>query len=80
MDDTTATTFAEMAERIGIKPRLLYPVKTVAQVLGVEPSTIYDEISAGRMRYHLPEGRKQGRMVRPEWVDEWIKEGTHGTL
>ena len=71
------TAFADMAERIGIAPRLLYPVKTVAKVLGVEPSTINDEITAGRMKYHLPPGRKQGRMIRGEWVDEWLKEGTH---
>lgn len=71
------TTFTEMAQQLGVRPRLLYPIKTVAQVLGVEPSTIYDEIAAGRMRYHLPEGRRQGRMVRAEWVDDWIKEGTH---
>lgn len=80
MDDTTATTFAEMAERKGIEQSLLYQVKTVAKVLGVKTSTIYDEMDAGRMRYHLPPGRRQGRMVRPEWVDEWIEEGTHGTL
>lgn len=71
------TTFEQMAERLGVKPRLLYTVKTVAQVLGVEPSTINDEIKAGRMRYHLPPGRKQGRMIRGEWVDEWLKEGAH---
>ncbi len=31
-----------------------------------------------RLRSQLPEGRKVGRMVRPEWVEQWIEEGTHG--
>lgn len=69
-------TFAEMAERLGIRPRLLYPVKTVAIVLGIPPSSIQDEIRAGRMRSFLPEGRKQGKLIRPEWVDQWIEEGS----
>ena len=71
------TKFADMAEKIGVKPALLYPVKTVARVLGVEPSTVYDEIAAGRMRYHLPDGRVQGKLIAPEWVDEWIEAGAH---
>lgn len=73
----TPPSFSQMLERLGIRPRIFYPVKTVAAVLGVPASTIVDEIHAGRMRYHLPQGRKQGRMIRPEWVDEWIEEGTH---
>ena len=36
------------------------------------------ECKAGRLRSQLPEGRKVGRMVRPEWVEQWIEEGTHG--
>lgn len=31
-----------------------------------------------KLMYTLPEGRKVGRMVRPEWVEQWIEEGTHG--
>lgn len=76
--DAAVSGFSATAASLGIKPQLLYSVKTVAKVLGVKTSTIYDEMDAGRMRYHLPPGRKQGRMVAPEWVDEWIKEGIHG--
>lgn len=43
-----------------------------------ERRSLMDECKAGRLRSQLPEGRKVGRMVRPEWVDEWIEEGTHG--
>lgn len=77
MDSTrTPATFAEMAEELGIRRRLMYPVSIVARVVGVPASTIWDEMAAGRMRYVLPEGRSKGKMVRPEWVDQWIEEGT----
>ena len=69
--------YADMAATLGIAPALLYPVKTVARVLGVETSTVYDEIAAGRMRYHLPEGRTKGKLIAPDWVDEWVDAGVH---
>ena len=46
-------------------------------MLGVPCSTVYDEMKSGRLRYHLPPGRKYGQLVKPEWVDEWIEGGTH---
>ena len=69
------SSFLEMAERLGIRPALLYPVSTVAMVLGVKTSTIYDEIAAKRLKCMLPEGRRQGKLIAPEWVDEWIEAG-----
>ena len=72
------TAFAELAAHAGLKPKVLYKVGEVARVLGVKTSTLYDEMAAGRMRYHLPDGRKQGKLIRPEWVDEWLEDGTHG--
>lgn len=75
MDDTT--TFADMARELGLPKKLLYSVKEVSRVLGVPCSTVYDKMKSGRMRYHLPPGRKYGQMVKPEWVDEWIAGGTH---
>lgn len=72
-----ATTFADMAAQLGLRPRLLYSIRNVADVLGVDVSTINDEITAGRMKYHLPPGRIKGKLIRPEWVDEWLEDGTH---
>lgn len=72
------TTFAEMAESLKMRRKLMYTLQEVSTVLGVEYGTLRDECTAGRLKYHLPEGRKQGMLVRPEWVDEWIEEGTHG--
>lgn len=76
MDDTT-TTFADMARELGLPKKLLYSAKEVSKVLGVPCSTVYDEMKSGRLRYHLPPGRKYGQLVKPEWVDEWIAGGTH---
>ena len=70
-------TFSKMARECGFGGRVFMYVKDVASILGVSQQTINDEINAGRMKYHLPNGRKQGKLVRPEWVDEWIKDGTH---
>lgn len=76
MNDTT-TTFADMARELGLPKKLLYSVKEVSRVLGVPCSTVYDEMKSGRLRYHLPPGRKYGQLVKPEWVDSWIAGGTH---
>lgn len=68
MNDTT--TFANMACDLGLPKKLLYSVKEVSKVLGVPCSTVYDGMKSGRLRYHLPPGRKYGQPVKPEWVDE----------
>ena len=70
-------TFSKMARECGFGGRVFMYVRDGASILGVSQQTINDEINAGRMRYHLPAGRKQGKLVRPEWVDDWIEAGTH---
>lgn len=80
MDSTTRShemSFAEFAGHSGVGSKMFYTTKEVAQVLGISQNTVLAEIAAGRMRYHLPAGRKSGMLVRAEWVDEWIGEGTH---
>ena len=68
MDDTT--TFADMASELGLPKKLLYSVKEVSMVLGVPCSTVYDEMKSGRLRYHLPPGRKYGQLVKPNgWMN-----------
>lgn len=80
MDSSTESAFATMAKGLGICPKLLYTMKEVARVTGVPYNTIRDECDAGSLSHHLPEGRRNGRLFRPEWVDEWIEEGTHGRV
>lgn len=68
--------FAEMAARQGYSERLLYDISSVSHVTGVPARTLRAECQAGRLMHMLPPGRKQGIMCRPEWVDEWMREGT----
>lgn len=57
---------------------VMYTLREASRVTGVPYDTLRIECKAGRLRSQLPEGRKVGRMVRPEWVEQWIEEGTHG--
>ena len=68
-----------MADELGMPHKLLYSLREVARATGVDYFVLREECIAGRLKSHLPEGRTRGRMVRPEWVDEWIEEGTHDT-
>lgn len=70
-------TFAEAAAEMGLPKKLLYSVNDVCTVLGLSPQTMWDEIKAERITVFIPSGRKRGMLLRPEWVDQWIKEGTH---
>lgn len=76
----TMQTFEEQAERNGLKSKVFYTVGEVAQVLGIPPRTVYEEVNEGRMAYHLAPGRTAPKLVRACWVDDWIERGTHGTL
>ena len=79
MDSTSnEKSFQAMADELGLRRKLLYTLREVARATGVDYYVLREECIAGRLKSHLPEGRTRGRMVRPEWVDEWIKEGTHG--
>lgn len=78
MDSTTAETFRQIADRLEMKPKLMYSIREVALVSGVPYDTLLDECKAGRLKSYLPPGHKQRRVIRPEWVDEWIERGTHG--
>ena len=83
MDDSTKGAaemdegFAEFAARKGVSPKMFYTVPEVSDILGVPESTMRDEIKAGRIKYHLPPGRRLPKLIAPAWVDEWIKAGCH---
>lgn len=72
-----STTFDSYVEAAGVRRKPLYTLRELEKILGIPYSTLRDECNAGRMTYHLPKGRKNGKLVRPEWVDEWIEDGTH---
>ena len=77
MDYTSNSTFRQIADALGMQPKLLYSLQETAKVTGVPYETILEECQTGRLRCYLPPGRKQGRIVRPEWVDAWIEEGAN---
>lgn len=79
MDDTSKKpqTFRALAAELKLSRKLLYTLDEVSRVLGVPYNTLRDECNAHRLTYCLPDGRCRGYLVRPEWVDEWIEEGTH---
>ena len=75
MDSSRAKTFQQMADELGIRHKLMYTLREASRVTGVPYDTLRIECKAGRLRSQLPEGRKVGRMVRPEWVEQWIEIG-----
>ena len=66
----------EMAERVGLKPRLMYTIAETAQYTGINYHILLDEAGAGRLRCMLPVGKKRGRHVSPEDVDAWTAANT----
>ena len=64
--------FREWAAEAGLPAKAMYTVREVSLATGVPASTLYDEVRAGRLRSLRPNGR--GKLLRPEWVDEWIEE------
>lgn len=64
-----------MAEMAGLCAKPLYTVMEVSRASGISKRTIYDEISAGRLTAFLPGGRRQGKLIAPEWFDEWFQSG-----
>ena len=74
-DQATEAVFAEMAETAGLPKKGMYTVREVSTATGVAYSTLCGEAANGRLRTFVPPGRSRGRLVRPEWFDEWWTEG-----
>ena len=62
----------------GLPTKPLYKVTEISKATGIAVSTLYGEISEGRLKARLPVGRKRGMLVACEWFDEWMKEGIDG--
>lgn len=62
----------------GLPAKPLYKVTEISKATGIAVSTLYGEISEGRLKARLPVGRKRGMLVACEWFDEWMKEGIDG--
>lgn len=70
--------FADLANRAGLKIKPLYYASEVSRASGIPVRTINDEMRAGRLKFFLPKGRKQGRLIAPEWFDQWLEAGING--
>lgn len=70
--------FQEWAVAAGIPPKPLYRAAEVAKVLGISRSTIYAEISSGRLRAKRPTKSGYCVYVMSDDVDEWLKGENHG--
>ena len=75
MEEACATEFAQMAREAGLRPKGMYTVREVAEASGVSYRTLCEEASANRLRTFVPQGRERGRLVKPEWFDEWFSGG-----
>ena len=69
---------AEAAVAVGLKPRMAYTVSETAAYLGIPERTLHEEVRSGRLRCVVPRGRTRGAVIRPEDVDRWVRENSHG--
>lgn len=59
----------------GMPVKNAYKISEVAEASKVSKTTLSEDAKAGRIKTFLPPGRKRGRLVKPEWFEDWWKEG-----
>ena len=64
------------AVEAGLPPQMAYTVAQTEKYTGIDRSTLYDEMNAGRLAYVLPRGKDKGRVIRVEEMDRWMEENT----
>lgn len=75
MEEMSDMSFLDMAIAAGLPRKSMYSIREVSFVTGVAKNTLSEEASAGRITTFLPPGRVRGRLLRPEWVDQWLMSG-----
>ena len=65
---------ADFCEAAGVPMKASYKVRELAMLLDLDPHTIYDEISGGRLRAFMPKGVTKGRRIRACEVNRWLEE------
>lgn len=68
---------SEAAVSAGLPERMTYSVSETAAYTGIPYETLLEEIKDGALRAFVRLGRTKGYCIRPEWVDEWLEEGSH---
>ena len=64
-----------MARIAGLPAKGAYTLREGARASGTSYTTLYEDAVAGRLQTFLPPGRTRGRLVKPEWFEDWWKEG-----
>lgn len=68
----------EMAEKAGMALKAAYTLREVSKASCIPYGTIAADARDGTLKTFLPPGRKRGRLVTPEWFDEYWERGTDG--
>lgn len=63
--------FAEMAERAGLPDKAAYTLREVSEASRVPYGTLAQCARDGTLKTFLPPGRRRGRLVTPEWFDDY---------
>lgn len=64
-----------MMAEVGMPVKNAYRIGEVSRASGVPLTTLNEDAKAGTIKTFLPPGRKRGRLVKPEWFEDWWKEG-----
>lgn len=75
MECETTSELLRMAQIAGLPQKGAYTLREVARASGTSYTTLYEDAVAGRLQTFLPPGRTRGRLVKPEWFEEWWKKG-----
>lgn len=71
----TAPEFARKAQLVGLRLKSAYNLKEVARASSVSYESVCKDARENRLKTRLAPGREKGKLVEPEWFDEWWKEG-----
>ena len=71
----TAPEFARKAQLVGLTLKSAYKLNEVALASGVSYESVCKDARENRLKTRLAPGRERGRLVEPEWFDEWWKDG-----
>ena len=63
--------FLECAEAQGLPVKTFYSLSECAKVTGIGYKTLLRETKEGRLKCKTLTENRPGRMVKPEWMDEW---------
>lgn len=75
MEVRETSVLLQMVEIAGLPRKGAYSLREVSKASGAAYSTLADAAASGRLKTFLPPGCVRGRLVKPDWFDEWWTEG-----